>query len=50
MTNDELTEYIRMFHGTLYRIAFSYVRNCENAEDVCRNVFIIGTTTVSVNQ
>lgn len=40
MTNDELTEYVRMFHGTLYRLAFSYVRNCENAEDICQNAFV----------
>lgn len=40
MTNEELTEYIRMFHGTLYRLAFGYVRNSENAEDICQNAFI----------
>ena len=40
MTNDELTEYVRMFHGTLYRLAFSYVRNGENAEDICQNTFV----------
>lgn len=40
MTNDELTEYVRMFHGTLYRLAFSYVRNGENAEDICQNAFV----------
>lgn len=40
MTNDELTEYVRMFHGTLYRLALGYVRNSENAEDICQNAFV----------
>ncbi|MBD5384740.1 MAG: sigma-70 family RNA polymerase sigma factor [Ruminococcaceae bacterium] len=40
MTNDELEEYIRMFHGTLYRLAFGYVHNSENAEDICQSAFV----------
>lgn len=40
MTNEELTEYVRMFHGTLYRLAFGYVHNCENAEDICQSAFV----------
>lgn len=40
MTNDELTGYVRMFHGTLYRLAFGYVRNTESAEDICQNAFV----------
>ena len=40
MTNDELTEYVKMFHGTLYRLAFSYVRSGADAEDICQNAFI----------
>lgn len=40
MTGEELTEYVRMFHGTLYRLAFAYVHNCENAEDICQDAFV----------
>ena len=40
MTNEELTEYVRMFHGTLYRLAFGYVRNTADAEDICQNAFV----------
>ncbi len=40
MTNEELTEYVKMFHGTLYRLAFGYVHNCENAEDICQSAFV----------
>lgn len=40
MTNDELTEYVHMFHGTLYRLAFGYVHNCADAEDICQNAFV----------
>lgn len=40
MTNDELTEYVHMFHGTLYRLAFGYVRNIADAEDICQNAFV----------
>lgn len=40
MTNDELTEYIRAFHGTLYRLALGYARNVEDAEDICQNAFM----------
>lgn len=40
MTNDELTGYVRMFHGNLYRLALGYVRNAEDAEDICQNAFV----------
>ncbi|MCM1168190.1 MAG: sigma-70 family RNA polymerase sigma factor [Ruminococcus sp.] len=40
MTNDELTEYVKMFHGALYRLAFSYVHNGADAEDICQNAFV----------
>ncbi len=29
-----------MFHDTLYRLAFAYVHNCENAEDICQDAFV----------
>ena len=40
MSNEELNEYIKMFHGTVYRLAFSYVRNCAEAEDICQDAFV----------
>lgn len=40
MTDEELTEYVRMFHGTLYRLALGYVHNRENAEDICQSAFV----------
>lgn len=40
MSNEELSEYIKMFHGTVYRLALSYVRNCAEAEDICQDVFV----------
>lgn len=40
MTDEELTGYVKMFHGTLYRLALGYVHNCENAEDICQSAFV----------
>lgn len=40
MSNEELTEYVRLFHGTVYRLAFSYVHDCAEAEDLCQDVFL----------
>ncbi len=40
MSNEELNEYIKMFHGTVYRLALSYVRNCAEAEDICQDAFV----------
>ncbi|MCM1165362.1 MAG: sigma-70 family RNA polymerase sigma factor [Lachnospiraceae bacterium] len=40
MTDEELTGYVKMFHGILYRLALGYVHNCENAEDICQSAFV----------
>lgn len=40
MSDKELTEYVRLFHGTVYRLAFSYVHNREEAEDLCQDAFL----------
>lgn len=40
MNNEELTEYVRLFHGTVYRLAFSYVHSRAEAEDLCQDVFV----------
>lgn len=38
--NEKLELYIRKFHGTIYRVAFGYVRNSAEAEDICQEAFI----------
>lgn len=40
MTNHDVEKYVRMFHTTLYRLAFSYLRSAADAEDVCQDSFI----------
>lgn len=40
MTNDNAEKYVRQFHAMLYRLAFSYVRNCAEAEDICQDAFV----------
>ncbi|MBO5266554.1 MAG: RNA polymerase sigma factor [Ruminiclostridium sp.] len=40
MNEEELKKYISLFHGTIYRLAFSYLRNYADAEDVCQEAFI----------
>lgn len=40
MSNDELTGYVRLFHGAVYRLALSYVKNSAEAEDICQEAFI----------
>lgn len=40
MTNQDVEKYVRMFHTMLYRLAFSYLRNAADAEDVCQDSFI----------
>lgn len=40
MNEKDLSEYIRNFHGTIYRIAYSYVKNPEDAEDIVQEAFL----------
>ncbi len=40
MNDEELKKYISLFHGTIYRLAFSYLRNHADADDVCQEAFI----------
>ncbi len=40
MTEAELEECIGKYHGTVYRLALSYVRNSAEAEDICQSAFI----------
>lgn len=39
MTGSELEDYIRLFHGAIYRLALSYVKNKTEAEDICQTAF-----------
>ena len=40
MDNDKLTEYIERFQPTVYRVAYSYVKNRSDAEDITQEVFL----------
>ncbi len=40
MTNQDVEKYVRMFHKTLYRLAFSYLRSTADTEDVCQDSLI----------
>lgn len=39
MDEKELARYIELYHGTVYRLAYSYLKNCADAEDVCSEAF-----------
>lgn len=39
MTNSELERYVRLYHKSVYRLAFSYVKNEAEAEDICQDAF-----------
>lgn len=40
LSNDELMQYIKLYHGTVYRLALSYTKNTAEAEDICQDVFV----------
>lgn len=40
MNADALSEYVRRYHTSMFRLAYSYVRNRENAEDIVQEVFL----------
>lgn len=40
MTENELGDYIRCFRGTVFRLAYSYLKNREDAEDVAQEAFL----------
>ncbi len=40
LSNNELEQYIRLYHGTIYRLALSYVKNTAEAEDICQDAFV----------
>lgn len=40
MTENELSGYVKGYHASLLRLAFSYVKNREDAEDIVQEAFI----------
>lgn len=40
MSNEEIIEYVKLYHGTVFRLAFSYVRSICDAEDICQDAFV----------
>lgn len=40
LDNHALTKYIGLFHSSVYRLAYSYLKNRENAEDICQEAFL----------
>ena len=40
MNEDKLSHYIEMYHGTIFRIAYSYVKCREDAEDIAQEAFL----------
>lgn len=40
MTESEIEQYIKQYHGAVYRLALSYVKNAAEAEDISQSAFI----------
>ncbi len=40
MNEQQLDRYIINFRGTVYRLAYSYLKNCEDAEDISQEAFL----------
>ena len=40
MNDEELVGYVKLYHKTVYRLAYSYVKNCADAEDICQDAFV----------
>ena len=40
MNADTLSDYVRKYHLSMYRLAYSYVRNREDAEDIVQDAFV----------
>lgn len=39
MEENDLKRYITLYHGAIYRLAYSYLKNNADAEDICSEVF-----------
>lgn len=40
LSNEALEQYIRLYHGTIYRLALGFVKNTAEAEDICQEAFV----------
>ncbi len=40
MSENELNEYITLYRTTVFRVAFNYLKNHEDAEDISQDVFV----------
>ncbi len=40
MTEELLKKYISLYHGAVFRLAYSYLKNRADAEDICEETFI----------
>ena len=40
MDETRLSHYIHMFHGTVFRLAYSYLKNPDDAEDIVQETFL----------
>ncbi len=40
MEENELSRYINRFHHTLYRLAYSYMKNADDSEDIIQEAFL----------
>ncbi len=40
MTDNEFSSYVHEFHSTVFRLAYSYLKNREDAEDIAQETFL----------
>ncbi len=40
MDNDKVSRYVELFHSSVFRLAYSYVKNREDAEDIAQETFM----------
>ncbi len=40
MDNDQLNQYIKSYGDTVYRVAYSYIRNRADSEDIVQDTFV----------
>lgn len=40
MDSEKISEYMNLFHGAVFRLAYSYMKNREDAQDVAQEAFL----------